>query len=122
MSQTASVLIVDDNASQYKTMSLILRRKGYAVATASDGPEAIEKVRQGLFDMIFLDIKMPHMNGVETYRRIKEIRPDAVVMMMTAYAVEDLVRQALQEGAHGILYKPLDIERVIVIVEEARQV
>ena len=122
MSQTASVLIVDDNASQHQTMSLILRRKGYAVATASDGPEAIEKVRQRLFDMIFLDIKMPLMNGVETYRRIKEIRPDAVVMMMTAYAVEDLVQQALQEGAHGILYKPLDIERVIAIVEQARQV
>ena len=122
MSQTASVLIVDDNASQHKTMSLILRRKGYVVATASDGPEAIEKVRQRLFDMIFLDIKMPLMNGVETYRRIKDIRPDAVVMMMTAYAVEDLVQQALQEGAHGILYKPLDIERVIAVVEEARQV
>jgi DNA-binding NtrC family response regulator len=71
--------------------------------------------------MIFLDIKMPLMNGVETYRRIKEIRPDAVVVMMTAYAVEDLVQQALQEGAYGILYKPLDIDRAITIIEEAKQ-
>ncbi len=121
-SSRPSILIVDDNVSQCKTMSLILRRKGYAVATASDGPEAIKTVQQRPFDMIFMDIKMPLMNGVDTYRRIKEIRPDAVVMLMTAYSVEDLVQQALEEGAYGIVYKPLDIDRVITIVEEARQI
>ena len=121
-SSRPSILIVDDNVSQCKTMSLILRRKGYAVATAKDGPEAIRTVQQRPFDMIFMDIKMPVMNGVDTYRRIKEIRPDAVVMMMTAYAVEELVQQALEEGAYGIVYKPLDIERVITIVEEATQI
>jgi len=118
----ASILIVDDNVSQCKTMSLILRHKGYAVATASDGSEAIKTVQQRPFDMIFMDIKMPLMNGVDTYRRIKEIRPEAVVVMMTAYAVEDLVQQALEEGAYGIVYKPLDIERVITIVEEAKEI
>ena len=117
----ASILIVDDDLSQCKTMSLILRRKGYTVATANDGPEAIKTVQQRPFDMIFMDIKMPLMNGVDTYRRIKEIRPEAVVMLMTAYAVEDLVQQAMEEGAYGIVYKPLDIERVITIVDEARQ-
>ena len=79
MTGKANILIVDDNASQCKTMSLILRHKGYAVATASDGPEAIERVREGPFDMIFMDIKMPLMDGVDTYRRIKDIRPDADV-------------------------------------------
>ena len=121
MARKTNILIVDDNANQRKTMSLILRHKGYAVATANDGPEAIERVRQSPFDMIFMDIKMPVMNGVDTYRRIKEIRPEAVVMMMTAYAVEDLVQQALEEGAYGIVYKPLDIEWAITIVEEAKQ-
>jgi two-component system response regulator HydG len=122
MAGKADILIVDDNVSQCKTMSLILRHKGYTVATASNGPEAIDKVQARPFDVIFMDIKMPLMNGVETYRRIKEIRPEAVVMMMTAYAVEDLVQQALEEGAHGIVYKPLDIERMLTIVEEAKQV
>jgi two-component system response regulator HydG len=121
MVQKASILIVDDNLSQCKTMSLILRHKGYAVATANDGPEAIQRVQESPFDIIFMDIKMPLMNGVETYRRIKEIRPEAVVMMMTAYAVEDLIQQALEEGAYGVVYKPLDIERLIAIIEEARQ-
>jgi DNA-binding NtrC family response regulator len=121
MKEKASILIVDDNASLCKTMSFVLRRQGYAVTTAKDGSEAIERVKENPFDMIFMDIKMPLMNGVETYRRIKKIRPEAVVMMMTAYAVEDLVQEALQEGAYGITYKPLDIERVVAMIEEARE-
>jgi len=121
MTKKARILIVDDNHSLSRTTALILERKGYAIATAENGLEAIEKVKEEPFDMIFLDIKMPLMNGVETHRRIKQIRPKAVVMMMTAYAVEDLIQQALEEGAYGIIYKPLDIEKVITLIEAARE-
>lgn len=116
----ANILIVDDNISLHKTMSFILRRKGYAVVTTENGLEAIARVKERPFDMIFIDIKMPVMDGVETYKSIKKIRPKAVVVTMTAYTVEDLVQQALQEGAYGIIYKPLDIEKVIDLIEEAR--
>jgi DNA-binding NtrC family response regulator len=121
MEEKASILIVDDDISLCKIMTLILGRKGYAVTTAQDGAEAIERVKEKAFDMIFMDIRMLPMNGVETYKRIKKIRPEAVVMMMTAYAVEDLVQEALQEGAYGITYKPLDIKRVITVIEEVRE-
>jgi len=121
MEGKASILIVDDNISLCKTMSFVLGRKGYAAATAKDGPQAIERVKETPFDMIFMDIKMPLMDGVETYKRIKQITPEAVVVMMTAYAVEDLIEEALQEGAYGIVYKPLDIERVVTVIEEARE-
>lgn len=121
MATKASILIVDDNISLCKIMSLVLERKGYAVTSAKDGPEAIGMVKESPFDMIFLDINMPLMDGVETYRRIKKIRPEAVVMMMTAYAMEDLVQQVLLEGAYGIIYKPLDMEKVVAIIEEARE-
>lgn len=116
--EKASVLIADDNVSLCKTMSFVLGRKGYAVTTAGDGPEAIERVKEKPFDMIFMDVKMPVMDGVETYRRIKKIRPGATVMMMTAYAVEDLIQQALEEGAYGIIYKPLDMAAVLRLVGE----
>jgi len=115
------ILIVDDNASLCRTMSLVLARRGYAVTTAKDGPQAISRVKENPFNTILMDIKMPLMDGVETYRRIKKIGPEVVVIMMTAYAVENLVQEALQEGAHGIIYKPLDIEEVIAVIEEARQ-
>lgn len=121
MAEKARILIVDDNTSLCRTMSFVLRRQGYEVTTAQDGPQAIERVKERPFDMIFMDIKMPLMNGVETYKRVKQIRPEAVVMMMTAYAVEDLVQQALEEGAYGIIYKPLDIEeKMVTVIEEAR--
>ena len=121
MEEKGSILIVDDNVSLCKTMAMVLRRKGYTVVTAKDGSEAIERVNERPFDMIFMDIKMPLMNGVEVFKRIKKTRPEAVVVMMTAYSVEELVQEALQEGAYGILYKPLDIEQVIGLIESARQ-
>lgn len=116
----ANILIVDDDEGMARTTAMILGRKGYAVATAENGPEALKMIEGEPFDVIFLDIKMPLMDGVEAHRRIKEIRPDAVVVMMTAYAVEDLVQEALEDGAWGILYKPLDFDRVVDIIENAK--
>ncbi len=101
-------------------MDLILSHKGYNVTTAISGKKAIELVTENSFDIIFLDIKMPIMNGVETYKRIKQIKPKTVVIMMTAYAVEELVEEALQEGAYGVIYKPLDIENVGILIEKVR--
>jgi DNA-binding NtrC family response regulator len=121
MKGKSSILIVDDNISLCKTLSFVLRRKGYDVTTAKDGREAIERVKESHFDMIFMDIKMPLMDGVETYRRIIKIRPEAVVTMMTAYAVDDLVADALKEGAYSIIYKPLDIDKAIELIEKAKQ-
>jgi CheY-like chemotaxis protein len=111
MEEKTKILVVDDNVSQCKTMSFILERKGCTVGIAENGPEAIEIAKKNPFDIIFMDIKMPVMNGAEAYTRIKKIRPGAKVIMMTAYAVEDLIGQALAEGAFGILYKPLDIKK-----------
>lgn len=113
-------MIVDDDIALGRSMSLVLRRKGYSVATAKDGPAAIAMLTERSFDTVFMDIKMPSMDGVETYRGIKQIRPDAVVVMMTAYALDDMVNDALLEGAYGVLYKPLDIDRMIAVIERAQ--
>lgn len=114
-------MIVDDNISLCKTMSLIFSRKGYDVTIANNGPEAIERVKEKSFDIIFMDIKMPLMHGVETYKRIKKITDDVVVVMMTAYAVEDLVQEALDEGAYDVLYKPLNFDDVLEIIEKSKE-
>lgn len=121
MENNGSILLVDDNVNQCKTMAFILQRRGYSVTIAQDGLQAISLVEKNPYDIIFMDIKMPTMNGVEAYKQIKKIRPEAKVMMMTAYAVEDLVQEALQEGAYGIIYKPLDIEKVLGVIEKARE-
>ena len=121
MGDKAGILIADDNINFCKTMSFVLEKKGYAVTIAKDGSEAIQRVKESSFDVIFMDIRMPLMDGVQTYKRIKEISPEAVVVMMTAYSVEDLVQEALREGAYGIIYKPLDIEKVVALIEEVRE-
>ena len=118
MKEKAHILVVDDNTSISKSMSLILRYKGYAVTSASDGFKAIEKVGENSFDIIFMDVKMPGIDGAETYRRIKQIRSDAVVIMMSGYADKHLVEGALQEGANGALDKPFDVDNVLRMVDE----
>lgn len=115
------VLIVDDNESLCRSMALILNRKGYTVTVATDGLQALEVAREHAFDIAFMDIKMPTLDGVETFKRLKRLRPNAPVIMMTAYALEELVQEALQEGAYGVIYKPLDMDKVLGIIEEARQ-
>lgn len=117
----SSVLLVDDNINLTKSMSLILNHKGFDVDSACDGLDALEKVKEKSFDIIFLDIKMPHIDGVETYKRIKEIRPYTVVIMMTAYSVEEMVQEAIKEGVHGIIYKPFVVKDVISHIKTATE-
>ena len=94
-----SIMVVDDNVGLTKTMSLILKKQGFTVLTAHNGLDAIHQIEEGVkVDIIFMDIKMPEINGVETFKRLKKIVPNATVIMMTAYAVEDLVQEALEEG------------------------
>ena len=118
MSEKPRVMIVDDDENLCRTLSLVLDRKGYDVTVAHSGPEAIGNVEEQPFTMIFMDIKMPGMNGVEAFEEIRKIRSDAIVTMMTAYAVEDLVEKALCLGAQGVLYKPVDLKKVISTIEE----
>lgn len=116
-----SILVVDDNVSQCETLSLILRCKGYHVATAKNGLEAVDAVRQRSFRVILMDIKMPIMNGVDAYRQMKDIRPNIVAIMMTAYAVDELETQALALGVSEIAYKPLDLDHLIAKIEKVSQ-
>ncbi len=113
-----NILVVDDLRNMRLTLGGILEDEGYSVTMVEDGYQAIEAVRNRRFDAIFIDIKMPGIDGVQTFREIKKIDPDVAAVMMTAYSVEELVKEALEEGAHAIIYKPFDISMVIGIIEE----
>lgn len=115
------ILIVDDEDGLRVSMASILEMEGYEVQTAENGYIAIEKAKQTSFDIAFLDIKMPGLNGVETFLEIKKISPETTVVMMTAYAAEKLIRQALDEGAYACLSKPFDIEKAIESIENVKQ-
>jgi len=112
-----NILVVDDLRSVRLTLGGILEDEGHNVVIVEDGYQAIEAVKKAHFDVIFMDIKMPGINGVETFGEIKKIDPKTAVVMMTGYSVEDLVRKAISEGAYVCLHKPFDMEKVIGLVE-----
>jgi DNA-binding NtrC family response regulator len=114
-----NILVVDDLKSMRLTLGGILEDGGYNVVLAEDGYQAIEAAKQTSFDLIFMDIKMPGINGVQTFREIKKINPQAAVIMMTAYSVEDLIREAVEEGAYAVVYKPFDVENILSIIDSA---
>jgi CheY-like chemotaxis protein len=107
------ILIVDDDPGMSETITDILELKGFEVAAASSGPEALACVQAQAFDVIFMDIKMPGMNGVEALQRMRQLGVETPVLMMTAYAVPDLIAQAQEEGVLAILSKPLPLDRVL---------
>jgi two-component system, NtrC family, response regulator HydG len=112
------ILVVDDQAGIRLTLKGVLSRRGYDVSVAESGEAALEAARQKPFRVIFMDIKMPGMNGVDTLIKIKEINPGATVIMMTAYALEEEIRRAIREGAYAVAYKPFDMDRMLAVVDE----
>jgi DNA-binding NtrC family response regulator len=112
------VLVVDDNKEFCQNVVDILELKGYEAVAAYDGLKALELVKEDSFDLVLMDVKMPVMDGVETFKKIIEIAPGTPVIMITAYAVEDLIREALRGGAFGSLKKPLDFDELFNLIEQ----
>ncbi|MBM3157647.1 MAG: response regulator [Chloroflexi bacterium] len=113
------VLVVDDNEEFCQNLSDILESRGYEASTAHDGFKAIELVKQKGFDLVLMDVKMPKMDGVETFKRVKNISPQTAVVMVSAFSVDNLIRDALREGAFSYLRKPIDFDRLFAIIESA---
>ena len=112
------IMVVDDDTDLRVTLQDILILEGRDVIAAEDGFQAVKLASEGPIDLIFMDIRMPGMDGVETFLKIKEILPDCIVVMMTGHAVESLIEQALSEGAKTCLSKPVSIEQLLEIVDE----
>jgi two-component system, NtrC family, response regulator HydG len=118
MKPKGTVLIVDDRPEMATTLSDILEDYGYAVVTAVDGYQALKRVKESPIDIAFIDIVMPGINGVETFKGIKKISPQTDVIMITGFAVEELVKKAMEEGAYTVIYKPFDIKNIISVIEK----
>jgi two-component system response regulator HydG len=119
MNDELTILIVDDNEDLLETFALILKRRGFCVETAGNGVTAVDKFKEQSYDVTLMDIVMPEMNGVEAFRRIKELQPGAPIILMTAYSDEELVQIARDEGIHHIIHKPIKIDQLIELINEA---
>ncbi|HHP7233584.1 MAG TPA: sigma-54-dependent transcriptional regulator [Desulfobacterales bacterium] len=117
--KSSHVLIVDDDPGHLATLKTIVKSWGYQVTTADDGAVAVEKVRQGPFDLILMDVRMATMSGLEALRRINAYNPAIPVLIMTAYSSVQSAVEALKTGAYDYLTKPLDFEALKITLERA---
>jgi YesN/AraC family two-component response regulator len=112
----ASILICDDEMGIRESLKLILERD-YALDYVTHGKEAVEYVKKHQPDLVIMDIKMPHMNGLDALRRIRRARPRVRILMITGYESSDVAAQAIQFGANDYLTKPFEREKVWEKVE-----
>jgi two-component system, NtrC family, response regulator HydG len=117
------IQIVDDDHDLAESLAEFMELGGHYVRRAHSGMEAIEQFRDIRFDLVFMDIKMPGMDGVDALIEMKSIRPNADVVLMSGYSVQDRIEKALAVGAQQVLRKPLDLAQIgsILDVETARQ-
>jgi DNA-binding NtrC family response regulator len=113
------LLIVDDEASLLMTLVANLELEGFAVVGAENALCALDLLRREAFDLVLTDIRMPGMNGVELFRTIRSQHPEMPVILMTAFAVESLIDEAILQGAFAVLPKPFDIEHMIAVLSRA---
>jgi two-component system nitrogen regulation response regulator GlnG len=116
---TASILIADDEDSLRWVLEKGLRRAGYDVTSVKDGTAAVRAVESSPFDLVFLDIRMPGLDGLAALARMREIRADACVVVMTAHGTMETAIQAMQRGAYDYLTKPFDLDEVLLLAERA---
>jgi len=112
MSALRKVLVVDDDPVVGKSFNRVLSNKGYIVVTAHDGPEALKRLAESEYDVVFTDIRMPGMDGIEVAERVKAKRPWTPVVIVTGYGSEDNEARAKAAGVAEFLHKPLSPEMI----------
>ncbi len=112
------VLVVDDEEIVRESLGAWLAKDGYPVASAPDGPSAVERLRAEPWNVILVDLKMPGMDGLQVLEQARRLQPDAAVIMMTAYATVDTAVRAMKLGATDYLVKPFDPEELTLLMQD----
>lgn len=115
------ILVVDDDPRIVKTTCDILKIKGHEPIAAYSGEEGVEKVRSDPPDFVLMDIKMPGISGVEALKRMKKMVPALPVVLVSAYATDDLMEEAKRAGAYAILSKPLNFPMILSFLSLLRK-
>ncbi len=116
MQDQLNILIVDDESGIRVTLAGILEDEGHNVVVAEDGIKGIAAAEKANFNIAFVDMRMPGINGIKTFKEIKKISPDTIIFFMTAFLDDDTLNEAAKLKAQEILYKPLDIDLILKIL------
>ena len=119
--QPLQILVVDDEQSICLLLHDVLTRFGHSVTTCQDGKSALGLAADQPFDLVFLDIRMPGMGGLEALKKLRGQLPQATFVMITGFAKDDVIDQALQSGAAACLCKPFSLSQVTKLLEDLKQ-
>ena len=115
----AKILVIDDEKSIRNSMKEILAFEGHEVVLAENGMEGVVAVKTEKPEIIFCDIKMPKMEGIEVLQRIKEFTPEIPVIMISGHGTIDTAIEAIKKGAYDFIEKPLDLNRILITIKNA---
>jgi two-component system, NtrC family, response regulator HydG len=121
MKKVLRILVVDDDVDNAQSLGELFELEGHVPLVVHSGEDAIKAYMHESFDLAFMDVMMPGLNGVESFLQIRSMRPEAKVFMMTGYSVEELLQQAIAQGAMGVLSKPMDVRSLLNMVGEVGQ-
>lgn len=113
------ILVVEDEKTARENLEYILKKEGYEVITAESGEKAVAVMEQQDFDLVITDLRMKNIDGMEVLERAKELRPEAEVIVVTAYATVESAVEAMKKGAYYYLAKPYQIDEVRILVQKA---
>jgi two-component system response regulator AtoC len=115
------VLIVDDDESLRDSLALVLGAEGFDVATAADGERALERLEDSAPDIVLCDLRMPGIDGLELVPELVRRRPDAAVILMSAWATDELALEAMRRGAYDYLAKPFQPSEAVLAIRKAQE-
>ncbi|MDP2799207.1 MAG: sigma-54 dependent transcriptional regulator, partial [Deltaproteobacteria bacterium] len=115
----AKILVVDDELSMREFFKLMLDSEGYQAECVQNGREAVSLIQKNFYDLVITDIRMPGMDGIEVLKKVKEISPETIVIMISAYATTETAVTAMKQGAYDYIPKPFNVEEIKLIIQKA---
>ena len=116
MEKDVNILVVDDEEIVRDSLCSWLKEDGYQAEAAEGGLKALEMMKQRSWNVLFVDLKMPGMDGLEVMRKVKEVQPEIPIIIITAYATVNTAVEAMKEGAYDYLVKPFNPEEISLII------
>ena len=113
----ARILVVDDERSMREFLEIFLAREGYAVGTAADVDTAIAYLESDEIDLVITDMQMPEKTGLDLILAAREVSPETVAIVVTAFGTTDSAISAMKEGAYDYLTKPFNVDELRIVIE-----
>ena len=113
------ILIIEDEKSLKEVLTILLEEEGYVITAASNGLEGIDYLQNDIFDLVITDVKMPKADGFEVLKKVKEISPSTIVIMITAFGTTESTIEAMKLGAYDYIHKPFKIDEIRHVIAKA---